>query len=127
MQLQVGDKVWLDRRNIETIRPMKKLDHKKLGPFEVLEQVNPVSYRLKLPLSMTRLHDVFHISLLTPVRENLFEGRIIPPPPPIVVEGIEELEVQEVLDSRIHCKRLQYLVRWTGQDFSEDSWEAAGN
>ena len=31
----VGTSVWLDARNIQTTRPAKKLDHKRLGPFTV--------------------------------------------------------------------------------------------
>jgi hypothetical protein len=31
--IQVGSKVWLDARNIQTFRPTRKLDWKRLGPF----------------------------------------------------------------------------------------------
>ena len=46
--LKEGDKVYLLRRNVKTKRPSEGLDHKKLRPFEVREQVRPVNYRLKL-------------------------------------------------------------------------------
>ena len=48
-----GDQVWLLRRNIQTTRPMDKLDHKRLGPFEIIEQINPVAFRLRLPKKPT--------------------------------------------------------------------------
>ena len=60
-----GDKVFLLRKNIKTKRPNSKLDHKKLGPFEVIKKMGPVNYELRLPKSM-RIHPVFHISLLEP-------------------------------------------------------------
>jgi len=58
-----GEKVYLLRRNIKTKRPSTKLDHQKLGPFEIEEQLGPVSYKLKLPASM-KIHSNFHVSLL---------------------------------------------------------------
>jgi hypothetical protein len=45
----VGDRVWLDAKNIPTRRPSKKLDDKRLGPFKVLSKVGSSSYRIKLP------------------------------------------------------------------------------
>jgi hypothetical protein len=63
--LKEGDKVYLLRKNIVTKRPSDKLDHKKLGLFEIAEQKGPVNYRLKL-LKTIRIHPVFHVSLLKP-------------------------------------------------------------
>jgi len=37
--LNPGDKVWLRRKNIRTIRPLNKLDHKQIGPYPILEKV----------------------------------------------------------------------------------------
>ena len=60
---KVGDMVWLLRRNISTTRPCNKLDYKKLGPFCIVDKVNPVAFRLALP-SHYQIHNVFHGSLL---------------------------------------------------------------
>ena len=59
----ISDMVWLLRRHIATIRPCAKLDYKKLGPFRILERVNPIAFWLSLPPTF-RLHNVFHVSLL---------------------------------------------------------------
>jgi hypothetical protein len=121
-----GDKVWLQSSNLQTQRPSKKLDWKRLGPFEVVERIGLQAYRLRLPSSM-KCHDVFHVSLLEPYRENSFPGRKQPPPPPVVVEGASEWEVQEILDSRFIRRKLHYKIRWVGYSDSEDSWEPAEN
>src|SRR5882672_5304669 len=45
---QVGDTVWLDSRNIKTTCPSKKLDHRFLGPFQIVERVSSHTFRLSL-------------------------------------------------------------------------------
>ena len=64
-QLKKRDKVYLLTKNLKTKRSSKKLDHIKVGPFLVDEQRGPLNYRLKLPTD-TKVHPVFHISLLEP-------------------------------------------------------------
>jgi transposase InsO family protein len=117
---QVNDLVWLNAKNIKTLRPQKKLDWKNLGPFRVEKVVSPYAYRLTLPESM-RNHNVFHVSLLRPVANNPLPGQRQEPPPPVEVEGLEEWEVEEVVDSRWERRgrgrpRLKYTVKWTGYD-----------
>ena len=41
-----------------------KLSPRYIGPFEVLEMVGIVTYRLELPRSLSGVHDVFHVSML---------------------------------------------------------------
>ena len=42
----------------------EKLSPRFIGPFEILERVDTVAYRLALPPSMLGVHEVFHISML---------------------------------------------------------------
>jgi hypothetical protein len=67
-----GNLVFLSSRNIKTVRPLKKLNDKILGPFKILEAVR-ISYRLQLPTTM-RIHDVFHPSLLRKAAEDPLPG-----------------------------------------------------
>jgi hypothetical protein len=69
------------------------------------------------------MNPVFHVSRLEPVIENNIPGRIQPPPPPTIINHEEEYEVNEILDSRICWKRLEYLVDWAGYDTSHQKWE----
>jgi hypothetical protein len=61
---KVGDKVWLDTRNLKMIYH-KKMALKREGPFEITKVIGPITYLLKLPASW-KIHDVFHAALLRP-------------------------------------------------------------
>jgi len=40
------DKVFLSRQNLKTKRPSKKLDNLRVEPFEILEEIGTVNYKL---------------------------------------------------------------------------------
>jgi hypothetical protein len=120
--IQVGSKVWLDARNIRTTRPTRKLDWKRLGPFQLKRQVSPYAYELELPASI-RIHRVQPVSCLDVVVEDPLVGQRVEPPPSVEVDGEEEYQVLSVEDSRVYQNRLQYLIRWTGNDSL--TWEPA--
>ncbi|KAL5512273.1 hypothetical protein ACEPAG_9357 [Sanghuangporus baumii] len=122
MEYEAGSKVFLDGRNIKTIRPMKKMDDKWFGPFEIVKKVGASAYRLKLPRTWRQVHPVFNEVLLKPAVEPSFESqKKPPPPPPVLVDDEEEYEVEELLDSRLHRGKLQFLVKWVGYD--EATWQ----
>jgi hypothetical protein len=80
-------------------------------------------YQLILP-HQWKIHDVFHVDLLTPYIEMDFHSPNYTRPPPDLVDGKEEYEVERVLKSRHHgwgCK-VQYLVKWKGYTDSENEW-----
>ena len=96
---KVGMKVWLDLHNVKTKRPMKKLDSKRAGPFQILAKISTHAYQLQLPVSMRGIHDVFHVSLLEKTHEDTFPQHRQPPPPPIEINGEQVYEVADILDS----------------------------
>jgi len=110
--LRSGDMVWLLPRNIRTTRPCKKLDYKKIGPFKMLARIGESAYKLDLRPSM-RIHNTFHISLLELYRDDKFSSQRTQPPPPIIIEGEPEYELEQIIDSRLHCGKLRYRAKWT--------------
>ena len=56
------------------------------GPYEILERISPVAYRLALPPELAKLHNVFHGSMLQRYRSD--ESHILP---------VQEIQVQEDL------------------------------
>lgn len=73
-KFEVGDAVWLKTTNIRTRRSCKKLDHKKIGPFEIIERIGPLAYRLDLPGTLP-IHNVFHVELLEKARDPVIDGQ----------------------------------------------------
>ena len=60
--MEVGGLAWLSSEHLDLVLGLSRnLADKFVAPFEVLEQVGKVSFRLKL-LSHWRVHDVFHVS-----------------------------------------------------------------
>ena len=101
---QIGDLVKLSGRNMKTRCPMKKLDHKNHGPFQIEKLMSPLIVRLILPQKW-KIHNIFHISLLKPYRTS--EYRAPPDPSKVLreadnIEQSEEYDVEEVMSS-VEC------------------------
>ena len=63
----MGDHVFLKvlpKRGVIRFGKRGKLSPRYIGPFEVLERVGTVTYQLALPLSLSSVHEVFHVSML---------------------------------------------------------------
>ena len=130
-KFRVGSKVWLKTSNLKSDRPSKKLDYKYVGPFMILEQVNELAFKLKLPKTM-EVYDVFHVDLLEPYIDNSIPGRLPVPEPPVIVNDSEDSEheefiVEKVLDKRLKYKKVEYLVHWKNYTITDRTWEPAAN
>jgi len=93
----LGQKVWLEAKNLRTTHPNTKLAPKRFGPFKITQVLSPITYQIELP-TQWKVHNVFHTSLLSPYKETELHGKIFPAPPPDIIEGEPEWEVEWVLD-----------------------------
>ena len=112
--------MWLLRRHIHTTRPSGKLDVPRLGPLSILEHIGSSAFRLALPYAI-KIHPVYHVSLVEPHVANPFPGRVVVPPLAIQVDGVEEFEVNSILDSRFRRRKLEYYEDWVGYDLFDHS------
>nr|GFA58799.1 uncharacterized protein [Tanacetum cinerariifolium] len=67
LEFQPGDRVFLKvspARGVRRFGIKGKLSPRFIGPFEILDRVGEVSYRLALPPQLSHVHNVFHVSLL---------------------------------------------------------------
>ena len=103
-----------------------KLSPRFIGPFEILEKVGTVAYRLALLLSMSGVHEVFHVSMLrkyTPDPAHVVDwGQIA-----VDTDGTFEKGPVCILDSRDQVLRRKTvnLVRmlWRHYGVEESTWE----
>ena len=129
----------LSSKNIKLRLPgTPKLMPKWIGPVKVIERVNPVAYKLELPPQL-RIHDVFHVSLLKPYKNN---GCTQPPPFSFELDGEQYFRVERIVShhvvwittrkatprkNKIQKPVLEFLVRWEGYSDIHNTWEPEAN
>jgi hypothetical protein len=123
VEFNVGDWVWLrlqQRTMVDvTLAAPTKLVPKFFGPYQVLQKIGIVSYKLQLPRN-AQIHGVFHVSLLKRFEGSapdqivslppLLHGRVIPTP-------------EHVLCARVNRGVWELLVQWLGRSKTDTSWE----
>ncbi|KAL0544441.1 hypothetical protein IC582_019556 [Cucumis melo] len=129
LEFEVGDKVFLKvapMRGVLRFEKRGKLSPRFVGPFEILERIGPVAYRLALPPSLTTAHDVFHVSMLR---------KYVPDPSHVV--DYEPLEIDEnlsyteqpveILAREVKTLRNKEIplvkVLWRNHRVEEATWE----
>ena len=97
LEFEVGDHVFLKvmpKRGVVRFGKRGKLSPRFIGPFEILERVGTVAYRLALPPSMLGVHEVFHVSMLR---------RYTPDPAHVVDWGEIEVDTDETFEEGSVC------------------------
>jgi hypothetical protein len=130
---QVGDLVMLNGHNIQTRCDSRKMDHKNHGPFQIEKIISLLAVRHTLPRKW-KIHNLFHISLLEPLRTS--EHRPAPDPSKVLreandIEQSEKYDVEEVMSSdkrgRGNNRRVLYLVNWLDfldrRDWTEEPFD----
>ncbi|XP_059434026.1 uncharacterized protein LOC132167138 [Corylus avellana] len=103
-----------------------KLSPKFVGPFEILEKIGTVAYRLALPPNLTGIHNVFHISML---RKYVSDPRDVLEREPLQIQSnmTYEKTPTRILDRREQVLRNMTIslvkVLWSNHSVEEASWE----
>jgi RNase H-like domain found in reverse transcriptase/Integrase zinc binding domain/Chromo (CHRromatin Organisation MOdifier) domain len=120
-----GQRVWLEGKNLPISHGTVKLSPKRYGPFTITKLISPVASKLDLPASWN-IHPVFHNNLLTPYVETSAHGPNFTRPPPDLINGEAEYEVEAIRNHRYFGKnkRLQYLLKWKGYPEADNTWES---
>ena len=108
---------------------VRKPKPRYVGPFEVLHMVGEVAVKLSLPKEWSRIHPVFHVSLVKPYLREL--RQVVAPPPVQWLDGEPLYTVEKLLSHRLtgcaHKPRLEILERWRGYIEADDTWELRTN
>ena len=116
----------IPKRGVVRFGNRGKLSPRFIGPFEILERVGTVAYRLAIPPSMSGVHEVFHVSMLrkyTPDPAHVLDwGQI-----EIDTDGTFEEGLVCMVDSRDQVLRRKTVrlvrVLWRHCGVEESTWE----
>ncbi|KAK8976607.1 hypothetical protein V6N11_057207 [Hibiscus sabdariffa] len=129
IEFAVGDQVFLKVspwKKVLRFGRKGKLSPRFIGPYRILERVGPVAYRLELPPQLSRIHNVFHVSMLRQYRPD--------PSHIIQVQDVElrpnlshDEEPVQILDQDERILRNRRIpmvkVQWSNRSPSEATWE----
>ncbi|GJT83396.1 putative reverse transcriptase domain-containing protein [Tanacetum coccineum] len=129
LEFEVGDRVLLKVspwKGVVRFGKKGKLAPRYVGPFEIIERVGPVAYRLKLPQELSCVHDTFHVSNL---KKCLAEPDVQVPLDEIEIDEnlrfVEEpIEIVERDVKKLKRRRIPLVkVRWNSRQGAEYTWE----
>ena len=129
IEFDVGDKVFLKvspTKGVKRFGKKGKLSPKYVGPFEILERIGSVAYRLALPPSLASTHNVFHISML---RKYVSDQSHVLSYEPLELQPDLSYEVKpvKILERGIKELRTKQIplvkVLWSNTAVEEATWE----
>ncbi|GJR97698.1 reverse transcriptase domain-containing protein [Tanacetum coccineum] len=129
LEFEVGDRVMLKVspwKGVIRFGKKGKLAPRYVGPFEILERVGPVAYRLRLPEELSGVHDTFHVSNL---KKCLADASLHVPLDEIKVDKTLRFveEPVEIMDREIKSLKRSRIslvkVRWNSKRGPEFTWE----
>ena len=98
----------------------KKWRPRYLGPLRVHDVMGPVTYRIELPPSMKRAHNMFHDSKLKKYYQKNDEVGLVPIT--IDADGTQGFEVKLILDIKKEKRRVYFRVQFEGEPEEEAVW-----
>ena len=130
IRYEIGEKVFLKVspwKKVMRFGRKGKLSPRFIGPYEVIEKVGPVAYRLALPPDLEKFHNVFHVSMLRRYRSDpshVVSSETIKLRPDLTYEEepVEILarEVKELRNKKISLVK----VPWRNHRTEEATWES---
>jgi hypothetical protein len=123
--LEIDDWVYLKaclyRWKSLAARRNEKLSPRFYGPYQVVERIGSVAYRLQLP-EQCKIHPVFHISKLKKTVPGQYQAQAIPTA--LTEDGVLQPEIEDVLSLRYNSSgNAEVLVRWKDLPTCDNSWE----
>ena len=129
LKFDVGEKVFLKvapMKGVMRFEKKGKLSPRFVGPFEILERVGVVAYRLALPPSLSAVHNVFHVSMLRKYVADT--SHVVDYEPLEIDEHLSYVEQPvEILAREVKMLRNRSIplvkVLWRNHRIEEATWE----
>ncbi|GJX33407.1 putative nucleotidyltransferase, ribonuclease H, partial [Tanacetum coccineum] len=129
LEFQPGEHVFLKispTRGVRRFGIKGKLSPRFIGPFEILDRVGEVSYRLALPPQLSHVHNVFHVSLLRGYKYHPLH--VVSYPFDQIREDLSYTEEPEsILDRQDRVMRNKTIpfvkILWRNHPEREATWE----
>ena len=96
---EVGDSVWLEATNLSMDEPSPKLTSKRHSPFKIKDKLSDLTYRLELP-ARWRIHNVFHVNVLSEAKPDTILRHRQPAPPPVKVNNEDFWVMEKYVDAQ---------------------------
>ena len=130
IRYEVGEKVFLKVspwKKVMRFGKKGKLSPRFIGPYEVIEKVGPVAYRLALPPDLENIHNVFHVSMLRRYRSDpthIVSSETIERRPDLTYEE-EPMEILAHEVKELRNKKIPLVkVLWRNHKTEEATWES---
>ena len=121
---EVGDSVWLKATNLSTDEPSPKQASKRHSPFKIKDKLSDLTYRLELPVRW-RIHNVFHVNILSEAKPDTIPRRWQPAPPPVKVNDEDFWVMEKYVNTQWFQNCFQFKIQWDGFSVEHDTWEDA--
>ncbi|GKF60515.1 putative nucleotidyltransferase, ribonuclease H, partial [Tanacetum coccineum] len=129
LEFNPGDRVFLKVspcRGVRRFGIKGKLSSRFIGPFEILDCIGEVSYRLVLPPQLSHVHNVFHVSLLRGY--NYHPLHVVSYPLDQIREDLSFVEEPEAIldrqDRVMRNKTIPFVkILWKNHPEREATWE----
>ncbi|GJX87865.1 ribonuclease H-like domain-containing protein [Tanacetum coccineum] len=129
LEFEVGDRVLIKVtpwKGVIHFGKKGKLAPRYVGPFEILERIGLVAYRLRLPEELNSVHDIFHVSNL---KKCLADASLYVPLDEINVDKTlcfveEPIEIMDGEIKKLKRRKIVLVkVRWNSKHGPEFTWE----
>ena len=131
IEFAVNEEVLLNTKDLSKFKG--RFDDNRAGPYRVKKILNYDTYELDLPPQLSRIFPQFHVSKLFKYHPPLDGKPRYTKPPPDIIDGYVEFEVEQILrhrqtkGTRTKPARLEFLVKWKGHPPETATWEPAAH
>ncbi|XP_073159031.1 uncharacterized protein [Henckelia pumila] len=129
LSFEPGDRVFLKISPFQgTVRFGKrgKLSPRYIGPYEILDRIGDLAYRLALPPALSDIHDAFHVSMLKKYQPD--PSHVLRPDEAELDETLsyfeQPIKIMDRKDKQLRNKLIPLVkVQWSRHGMEEATWE----